>query len=268
MHKIFILISVCTLFSIYSFGQALGGISASKLRTLNAASVEQGNLEFEPSFGFANSKNYFDENQKVQPLFSSADSTQKFSGFGFRITYGIMKNMEIGVSMPTDMSEMKLGGKYRLPFDGKWKFSLLGGYNMILGNKVFTLRNTLHETTPSAILGFAMTYDINEKFSIDFDAQYQKHTVKTIDGHSQGIYLNTDAGYYIFDGINFIVGVNYNCQNYTTTELNSFVFSINAGLAIERAKNFILVLNAPFDILGKNEYQTKGFGMAVTILLD
>lgn len=268
MLRIFILISASTLLSIYSFGQALGGLSASKLRTLNALPVEQGSMEFEPSFGFANAKNYFDENQKIQPLFSSSDSTQKFSGFAFRFTYGIMKNMEIGVSMPVDMSEMKLGGKYLLPFDGKLRLSLLGGYNMILGNSVFTLRNTLHESTPSAILGFAITYDINEKLSIDFDAQYQKHTIKTIDGHNQGIYLNTDAGYYIFEGINFIFGVNYNCQNYTTSDKNSYVLSLNAGLAIERAKNFILVVNAPFDILGRNEYQTKGFGMALTILLD
>lgn len=268
MLRVFILLTISFLISINSFGQALGGLSASKLRSLNASTVEQGSMEFEPSFGFANAKKYFDENQKVQPLFSSSDSSQKFSGFGFRFTYGIMKNMEIGVSMPIDMSELKLGGKYLLPFDGKLKLSLLGGYNMILGNRIFALRNTLHENTPSAILGFAITFDISEKMSIDFDAQFQKHMIKTADGHNQGIYLNTDAGYYILNGINFILGVNYNCQNYTASNKNSYVLSLNAGLTIERARNFILVLNAPFDILGRNEYQTKGFGMALTILLD
>lgn len=64
------------------------------------------------------------------------------------------------------------------------------------------------------------------------------------------------------------MGLNYNYQAYENSDNNSHLLALNTGLAIERAKHFILVLNAPFDILGKNEYQTRGFGMALTILLD
>ena len=68
--------------------------------------------------------------------------------------------------------------------------------------------------------------------------------------------------------VNFIVGLNYAYQAYKTDISNSYLLSLNTGIAIEKAENFILVLNAPFDLLGKNEYQTRGFGLALTVMLD
>lgn len=255
-------------FSTQVSAQAIGGLSASKLNTLTAQEVGQGNIEFEPYFGYAATRHYFDHNRKVHKLFMNNDSIQKFSAFGFRFTYGIMKNMEIGISLPVDVSEVKFGLKYQLPRLGKLQWALLAGYNNITGNQAYSRRNACHESTPSVIGGLILSYPISKKWSIDFDAQYQKHTASTIDNHSQGLYLNSDVGYYLLENINFIVGLNYNCQNFDTAENNSELFTINTGVAIERAKNFILVINAPFDIMGKNEYRTKGFGMALTILLD
>ncbi|MDA3907303.1 MAG: hypothetical protein PF484_14620 [Bacteroidales bacterium] len=75
-------------------------------------------------------------------------------------------------------------------------------------------------------------------------------------------------GYYLLDRVNFIIGLNYNFQSYLSNNDNSQVLTLNTGVAIEKAENFILVLNAPFDILGKNEYQTIGFGLALTIILN
>lgn len=270
-HSLF-LISIIA-FTIFQFSQkasaqAIGGLSASKLGTLTAQEVAQGNIEMEPFFGYASTRHYFDNDGKVQKLFDGNDSTQKFSAFGFRFTYGIMKNMEIGVSLPVDVSEIKFGLKYQLPKLGKLQWAFLAGYNNIVGNRAYSRRNAIHESTPSVIGGLILSYPISKKWSIDFDAQYQKHTRNTVDGHTQGLYLNGDMGYYLLEKINFIVGLNYNCQNFDRTENNSELLSLNTGVAIERAENFILVINAPFDILGKNEYRTKGFGLALTVLLD
>ncbi|MEA3444919.1 MAG: hypothetical protein U9R19_09380, partial [Bacteroidota bacterium] len=116
--------------------------------------------------------------------------------------------------------------------------------------------------------GVILTYDFSDKFSIDFDAQYHKHKKTTSTGHTHGFNINSDIGYYLMERVNFIVGLNYGSQAYNASTNNSQLLTLNTGVAIEKAEHFILVLNAPFDLLGKNEYQTTGFGLALTIMLD
>lgn len=265
--KKLILLFLVSFLSVSAYTQ-VGGLSASKLGTLCTAPVPEGTIEFEPFFGYTTSTNYFDSNGNVQQLFSTPDSIRKFSGSGFRFSYGLMNNLEIGVSLPVDASEVSFGAKYKLPVEGKLTMGLLAGYTTLIGNQVYDLRDNVHEMTPSFVGGFIMTYEFNDKLSVDFDAQYQKHTLKTIDGHTHGFYLNSDVGYYLMDRINFIAGLNYGYKVFDANVDNSHLLTLNTGIAIERAENFILVLNAPIDLLGKNEYQTKGFGLALTIILD
>ena len=246
----------------------VGGLSASKLGTLCTAPVPEGTIEFEPFFGYATSTNFFDSNGDIQPLFSTSDSTMKFSGSGFRFSYGLMKDLEIGVSLPIDVSEVSFGAKYKLPLEGDLTMGLLAGYTSLIGNQAYDRRDAIHEMTPSFVGGFIMTYEFNEKLSIDFDAQYQKHTQETFDGHTHGFYLNSDIGYYLMDRVNFIAGLNYGYKVFNASIDNSHLLTLNTGIAIEKAENFILVINAPIDLFGKNEYQTTGFGLALTIILD
>ena len=113
-----------------------------------------------------------------------------------------------------------------------------------------------------------MTYEVSDKFSMDFNAQYQKHVDITAEGHNQGVFISSDFGYYAIEDVNFIMGMQYNFKEYDAYENNSHLFTLNPGIAIEKAENFILVLNVPIDLFGKNEYQTVGFGLALTIILD
>lgn len=246
----------------------VSGLSASKLVTLCTATVPEGTIEFEPFFGFATSTNFFDSNGDIQSLFLTSDSTIKFSGSGFRFSYGLMKNLEIGVSLPIDVSVVSFGAKYKLPLEGNLTMGLLAGSTTLIGNQVYARRAAIHEMTSSFVGGFIMTYEFNEKLSIDFDAQYQKHRLETFDGHTHGFYLNSDIGYYLMDRVNFIVGLNYNFKAHENDIDNSHLLTLNTGIAIEKAENFILVINAPIDLFGKNEYQTTGFGLALTIILD
>lgn len=246
----------------------VGGLSASKLGTLCSTTVSEGTIEFEPFFSYSMASNYFDSQGAVQQLYSSSDSTLLFSSMGFRFTYGLIENLEIGVSLPIDISEISFGAKYKLPLYGRFTMGLLAGYNTIIGNQVYVRRNAAHEIMPSVIGGLIMTYELSDKFSIDFDAQYQKHTRINTEGHTRGFYANGDIGYYLLEKVNFIIGLNYNYQTYENTGENSQLLTLNTGIAIEKAENFILVLNAPFDLLGKNEYKTTGFGLALTIILD
>lgn len=266
MRKYQILLLIL-LFADNLFGQ-IAGLSASKLGTLSADVVPAGTIEFEPFFAYSLSTKVFDQNGSRQNLFSSPDSTMRFSASGFRFSYGVMKNLEWGVSVPLDVSEIRFGTKYKIPLEGKLKLAIIAGYSTILGNQIYVRRSAVHETTPSLNAGFVLSYYFSDKFSIDFDTQFQKHTQISSTGHTEGYYLNTDIGYYLLDKVNFIIGINYNYQFYEIHSRNSNILTLNTGIAIEKASNFILVLNAPFDILGRNEYQTKGFGMALTIILD
>lgn len=267
MKKNIIILSL-VLYTSISFAQ-IEGISASRLGTYCAETVAVNSIEFEPAFSFATATKEFNNDGVQQNLFLSPDSTQLFSSFGFRFTYGLFQNFEIGVSLPVDVSTMNIGAKYKLPFHTKTQFAIFAGYNAIIGNKVYVKRNSVHELTSFVVAGFAASYNFSDKLGFDFNAQYHKHSNSTVLGHNQGFSISTDVGYYLFEDISFISGFKYLYKD--NDEFNNhyyYLFTINPGISIERSKKFGLSLNVPIDLLGKNEYKTTGFGMALTVLLN
>ncbi len=127
MKEITLLLLV-SFISLGVYSQA-GGLSASKLGTLCTAPVPEGTIEFEPFFGYAKATNSFDQNGDVQALYSTSDSSMNFAGSGFRFSYGLINNLEVGVSVPIDVSEVRFGAKYKLPIEGKLTMGILAGYN-------------------------------------------------------------------------------------------------------------------------------------------
>jgi len=109
---------------------------------------------------------------------------------------------------------------------------------------------------------------INEKTSIDFDAQFQKHTQILETWHKNDLFLNSDIGFYANEGFQLVFGANYYTSIYQESSNNVQLLSLNAGITIERAENFIVVLNTPIDVLGKNIEKFIGFGFALTILIE
>ncbi|MBN1250763.1 MAG: hypothetical protein JXR51_08150 [Bacteroidales bacterium] len=266
MKKTFIFISLLLL--VNSAYSQVGGLSASKLGTICTETVPKNTIEFEPFFSYASSTHFFDNEGNMEDLFSTDDSTQFFSASGLRFSYGLFENFELGVSLPVDMSTISFGAKYKLPFGEKITSGVFLGYNTIIGNAVYVRRNSAQESTAAMVGGLILTFNFSEKLSCDFNAQYQRHINTTVAGHKQGMFLSTDFGYYLIDNVNFILGMNYFFKEYDTFENNSHLFTLNPGIAIEKAENFILVLNAPIDLFGKNEYQVFGFGLALTIMIN
>lgn len=246
----------------------IGGLSASKLSTFCVETVPNKSIEFEPAFTFALSTNYFDKKGNIQNLFLTEDSIQHFSSTGLRFSYGLFKNFEIGVTLPVDISTLSLGVKYSLLTQTKLRFGLMAGYNGVYGNDVYVKRNRMHESTSSYSLGVIFSSKFSDKLSLDFNAQYQNHINKTVNGDGKEVFLSTDIGYYLIDNVNFISGFNYFFRDNDFDGQDAFLFTFNPGIAIEKGDRFILVLNAPIDLFGKNEYKTNGFGLALTILLN
>ncbi len=104
-----IITTLALFFIICNAYSQVGGLSASKLGTYCAETVPVQSLEFEPTFNFASTTSYFNEHNNVSDLFMSDDSIQHFASTGFRFTYGLFENFELGVTIPIDISTISFG---------------------------------------------------------------------------------------------------------------------------------------------------------------
>jgi len=235
------------LFSFNLFSQ-VGGISASKLVVINAETVPANKIEFEPSFGFNVSKN---------------DSLNMSSDFGFRFTYGLNSKTEIGIFIPLHLSSVNWGIKYQTFNFNKLSLGMIAGIeNALIVNN--SKEGKISSLFTSYAGGIISTYQFNNKLSIDFSGQFQNHfEADKIDFNS---FLNSEIGYFVSDGLQLVTGLQYENHHILNTREN--YFTINSGITVEKAKNFILVVNIPYQFKNKYTSQTIGFLMALTILID
>jgi len=262
MKYIKIIIFILSLFiSIVSYGQ-IGGLSASKLASFSVGTVPSHKIEFEPSFSHLRSKTYWDNNGNKTNIFSTNDSVRNISAMSFRFTYGITDNLEFGVNVSPDVSMSNWGLRYVIHNGEDFGIAAITGMNIPLGNQTIDKRTRLAENILSIGLGGVMTYNFNENFSADFTAQYQLHLEEAQHHDKNSIFLNFDIGYYILKHqLQFATAFAYRTVQDDFGGHN--VFSITPGVTIETGETFIIVLYAPFDIIGKNEVENHGFGFAI-----
>jgi len=241
----------------------VGGLSASKLATLNAETVKKNTIEFEPSFGFYNSRYHWDNSSKLHSNFINNDSATVSSSVMFRFSYGLTNNIEIGVSICDNISNANWGIKYNFFSKNKSSAAFILGANTPLGNRNVDLQTKSNEN--SIATGIIFSQNINKKLSLDVNTQYQHHFFIQKNNHLQDYFINFDLGYYIIDKIQLVSGFNYMFSDGLLTK-NSLVF--NPGITIEKAKNFILVMQLPYTIYGRNSQKSLGFGLALTIFIE
>lgn len=245
----------------------IGGISASKLATLNSATVGHKTIEFEPAFGSSWSNSYFDADGKSQGYFPNNDRITNESELGFRFSYGASEGLEIGMAVPFSADAVSFGSKYNFLEKNKLSVSALLGYNKIL-NATLPTGNRVYEESDLIVGGFALTYAFDDAFSIDFDYQAQKAKGKTLDKHKLDNFINLDIGYYVFEWLQPVVGFNHGSNAFDNDLLNASSTDLNLGFTIEPANNFLMVINTPITLAGKNTDKVVGFGFALTITLD
>jgi len=249
-------------FNYLSFSQ-IGGVSASKLATICTDPVANKVLEFEPAFGFEFSNKYFDEKGKLTNTFATSDSLELFSGFGFRFTYGVFDNFEIGTTFPVDMSVISWGAKYKLNNNDFFRTALMTGINLPIGNTIFNRNDRHYDNTSSYVGGFVATLDFSDKMGLDFDIQGQKLFSSTLENHFLDLFINLDYSYWLTEEFQLTAGLNY--SNAMFENYNEELLSLNIGTTIERHENYLLVINSPINIYGKNVQQVFGLGFAITI---
>ncbi len=244
---IFVLLLPFVFISENTYSQT-AGISASKLSAVNATTVLEDKIEFEPSFGFS--------------VFMT-DSLPVYSDLGFRFTYGLTSKTEMGIVIPVSLNTLNWGIKYNAVNFKQYSVVFIAGFQNSLNSD-----NQSQEKTASLFYsysgGAAFTYLVSEKVSIDFTGQLQG---KFHYSHQDlTVFLNSEAGYFITDGLQLVTGICYN-KDFTHKQYAENII-INSGVTLENAKNFILVLNFPYKLKNKNSPASIGFALALTMLIE
>ena len=268
MQKLIALLLIVFIFGMPEAQAQIGGLSASKLSALNTETVPQFTIEFEPSFVFGYANRYWNRSGKSRPLFKNNDSLRVHSEMDFRFTYGLTPQWEAGFTLPTDVSYLSFGSKYRFFEKRNYSLAVLNGLNLPLGNHIYSAiyrHNKCSEYDINLLAGMAATYQFNQRFSVDFNSIVQGHLDRgfTHLANHIDLFLNTDFGYYLWQKFQGIIGFYY-----ARTAPSRQTLTINPGFTIEKAKHFIMVLNFPYDAWGKNCEKQIGFSFALTIALD
>ena len=166
---------VLSIFSMCSLFAQIQGLSASKLATVDAETVDKKTLEFEPSLSVFWSTKYWNTSGEKLPLYSGSDSVRVFSEFGFRSTYGINGNIEVGTYLPNDFSYIAVGTKIKT-FDSKrTKLAVLAGSQIKVGNVVMLKNGHDYKNLDNISLGIAGSFNKGKKFSVDVNSQFSKY---------------------------------------------------------------------------------------------
>ncbi len=244
------LIFVISFIAINSYSQ-IGGISASKLATVCTSPVAPKKIEFEPSFSVNRNPKYWNDRH----IAVAENNISNSGSFGFRFTYGVMKNLETGFSLPSDASSLQWGLKYRFYNADLISFAFISGANF-----------DFHTDTMLSELGVGAvtTLQYTKNFSTDID-------IHLIDGvHQRGVFnqfiLGIDNGFYI-GYIQYILGINYFYRILANTSISNNLY-LSPGVTIEPAKNFLMVLSFPISVYGTNDMKDYGFSFALTITID
>ena len=244
-----------------------GGVSASKLATVSALPVPQRKIEFEPSLAVSYFSQYYNTSRELISYFEDNDSINIESEMSMRFTYGLNESTEVGMFLPVDADNISIGAKYQFLDLKNISIAALAGVNLNINSSVPKGKRKYEESDLMST-GLVVTWQLNDKFSVDMDGQYQFTLNKTTDQHKYDGFLDIDAGYYVFSWLQPILGLNYRISDFLVCTTDIFTTVLNAGFTIEPAEQFLMVINAPIMLGGKNTDRIFGFGFALTITLE
>lgn len=268
--KILLPLVVLATLSLLNLNAQVGGVSGSKINAVNAAPISAHTVEFEPLIESGWSRQRWTDNWKREDIFSSQDSTSRFTSMSYRISYGISDLMEAGLNITGDFEMISFAFKRSLYQFDELSLSLLGGYNYVAGNGIYNL-NQMRHLHSAIVTGLAATYAPSDKFSIDMDFQFEPgiKRSRTLNDHPH-YYINADAGYFINGDLQLIGGMAFShilsAENGIVQKSN--ILRLNPGFTLEKGNNFILVGGFPFCIAGRNHDCSAGILLALTIMID
>ncbi len=240
----------------------IGGITASKINSVNHAPIDVGLAEFEPSYNFSKSRKQWDQNGNLSPLYSTIDSIVIDASFNLRMAYTMTDELEVGCNLGEGYSNWS--AKYAVYTKNNFGLGLMLGANFPFGFAEIDTRNRTVDQIGTYGMGLIASYEVNEKSSIDFNAQIQNYFQDNEDLPNNDIFLSVDYGHYVKD-LFLIVSFLYQTSDFDDFQQNKLTFS--PGISFEMKPEYLIVANANFDLTGKQTEKTHGFSVAFTITL-
>ena len=264
MKKILVLTSFLIIF-LQSWSQ-ISGISNDKLIVVGAESIGQRTFEFEPGFGYIWSTKTFDNNSNLSDIKPGGDSIQVLQALAFRFTYGFAKNFEIGTTITSDLNTFALGIKYTFLEREK---SIMGAFlgTTFSNESDFVLRNTgIFGKTASVVGGLAYMVIFSEKLSMDMDVQYQ-NVFDDQKSYSDDLFAAAEIGYRFPKHVQLIGGFNFRYNHFKIDRPDAWLLTFNPGITVKPGESFVMILNLPFDLVGRNTDRFTGFTFTLTVAL-
>jgi hypothetical protein len=227
----------------------IGGLSGSKLNSLCVDPVNRNQFEFEPGFSCATSKKFWNNAGEPVKTFHDDDSLITESGLRFRFTYGVTDKMEIGVTIPGDMTMSSWGIKYALVNKEKSALAITCGINYPFGNGIKNKKDD--ESAIQVGLGAIYTWSPTDVLSVDFSAQGAVYFSEPESTANNYLSISADAGYYFFDGALQLAG-GLGFQQYYYDTMKQYVLTLYPGVTIETGKDFVITIIHSVDLLGRN----------------
>ncbi len=244
----------------------ISGISNSKVFVISPDVVGNKLLEFEPAFLYSYSDNYWNGSSETTSINGNKSNRISSVDFGMRLTYGAFENFEIGTVIPTDMSAVSLGAKYKFFSNDRFDFAGFLGINFYNDTFMAFDKDAEGVNPIESGLGIVGKYNFNENLSVDLDAQYLSNIIRGEDTHNGNLFINSELGYYAGD-YQFCAGFNYYNSLYETEEQGRELLSLMLGGTVETAEDFVIIWGVPYDLYGKNIEQSLGFTLAFTITI-
>jgi len=267
MKRLLILL-LFTVISITTYSQVFG-LSAAKLASVNAATINKNAFEFELGFGYFWARSYFDETGKLQDLSSTTDSTDVYQEMVLRFTYGLTDRLEAGIMVASDMSSFSLGAKYTLFTINTFSGGIIAGGTFANESDIVTVNSGIFGKTLSFASGLAFSNEFSEKLSLDFDIMYQCLRDNNV-SYSHDIFADAELAYIFKNKNQLIGGLSYTLNNHTHEHdgHTNYLLNLNLGASIETGKMFAFSFLFPIAILGKNYDRLNGFNFTLTMFLN
>jgi len=234
------------------------GISGNKISSFSYDPVPQKKVEFEPTLSASFAKAFWANDGDKQPFIYDQFTTS--SSINWRITYGLNKRTELGLSVPNNFSNINLATKIWLTDNDKINLSAMLGYALPLGSVTYSTQDNKHISYSTIGYGVVASFKFDDKNQLDVNLQAQN-------GFNQfnppQLFINVDFGsYFLRDDLFLIFGTGY--QQSLGGDLNTNKLTIYPGLALETGKQFLFVLNSQHDLFGRNNFKTWGLSLALT----
>ena len=224
----------------------ISGISNSKVVVPGTETVGERTFEFEPAFEFFSPKSEWDSNSDLVTF----DSSSTESSYGFRLTTGLKENLEVGMIIPSDLSSLNFGLKWLFWSRRDLSAALQSGLNFD------DLNESRHKNKGIAkIFGFGlvMTYEPEDKISIDSDISFSFYTAE-IDGRSVSHSGTFDIGvsYRLLKYFHSVVEYNINWITFENRNFDSKIGSGILGFTFGASPSTLVIMGLQYDVHGTN----------------